>query len=92
MPNEWILVIEEIKHAEKTNFVELYELLVDTKEVLILVACESPEMGETLDGGFFVRCVMGVEGTLDGLSELVGEILAESYYQIDDLGVHMGVV
>lgn len=92
MADEWVLVIEEVQHAEKTYFVKLNELFVDTKEVFVLVAGESPEMGETLDGGFLVGCVVGVEGALDSLSELVGEIFAESYYQIDDLGVHMRVV
>ena len=65
---------------------------MDAEQVFVLIACESPEMRETLDGGFFIWSAMGVERTFDGLSELIGEIFAEAYYQIDDFGMHMRVV
>lgn len=92
VPDQGILVVEEVQHAEKTHLVELHKLLVNVKKVFVLVACQPPEMGEPLNGGLLVRRTMRIEGPLDGLSELEGKILAEADNKVNNLRMHMGIV
>jgi hypothetical protein len=65
---------------------------MDTQKILVLKSSQSPEMGEPLNGGFFIRRIMGIKRSFDSFSELEREVLAESHDEIDDLGMHMRVV
>ena len=92
VPDQRVLVVEEVQHAEEADLVQLHELLMDIQQVFVLVASQPPEMRKTLDGGFLVRRTVRVEGPFDGFSELEGEILAKADDEIDDLGVHVRVI
>ena len=92
MPDEGVLVVEEVEHHEESHFVDFCKLAVGEDQVLVLEAGESPEVGEPLDRGLLVRVVVNAERLLHCLGELVGEELAEGDDQVDDLGVHLRVV
>lgn len=63
--------------------------MIILQQILVLLPSKSPEMTESLDGGLFVRDIVGLEGLGDNLSELVGEVFAEIHDEVNDLLVHV---
>lgn len=92
VPDQRILIIQEIQHFEQSHLIKFGKLLIGDKKIFVLKTCKSPKMGKSLDGSLFLWITMSLEGSLDSLGELIGEILAKSNNKINNFTMHVWIV